>query len=97
MCSSDLSGNVLAENPSDLYQSKAFDNSFLGINSSEFLEYALRNQISQIPSRNDPAEIVWLEKVLNANMEDFIQKITNNPNTINEDLYNVKYIIYPNY
>ena len=91
------SGNTLAENPSELYDQKAFDDSFLGIDSADLLNYMFRDLIPFIASGNVPAEQAYLETVLNSNMENFLRKIASDPNSISKDLYNIRFIIHPNY
>jgi hypothetical protein len=91
------SGNVLAENPSKLYDQKAFSNGFLGISSSDFINYFFHDLASLIASKNESAEKAYIEKVFNSNLENLLRKITNDTASISKDLYNISFIIYPNY
>lgn len=88
------SGNILAEDPSSLLAKKAFDNGFLGINSRDYLS----NRWSDLNALlTEPTDRTALERILDSNMENFLQKLETNPSSISEDLYNIRHIIYHNY
>jgi hypothetical protein len=91
------SGNVIAEDPSELYDQKEFDNSFLGITSSDSLNYFYYDLASLVTSNNELAGQAYLEKVLNSNMENFLQKIAIDPTSVSKNFYSIDFIIYPNY
>lgn len=87
-------GNILAEDPDDLIAKKAFDNGFLGINAKDYLN----NRWSDLNALlTETTERTTVEKILDSNMENFLQKLEDNPNSMSEDLYNIRHIIYHNY
>ena len=88
------SENILSQKPTKLYREKAFDNGFLGINSGDYLNHEWNDLNTSL---TDSADRAALEKILNSNSENFLQKLETNPSSISDYFYNLLHIIYHNH
>ena len=63
---------------------------FVGIPTSHRLDYDYSG-LKRIAT--EPAEYAYIEKILDFNLNNFLQKLETNPSSINEDLLTFKYLI----
>ena len=84
------SEQVFSQNHTKLFEQKAFENSFLGISSSDYLIY----RFTDLASLADEAvEKNFIDKFQSSNFESFTEKLKTNPNLIGEDLYHIDFFI----
>jgi len=85
------SNKVIAHEPFDILKMKAYQDGFMGIHSEDSIRYLLLNVLD-----DSEIEINYNEKRINSNIENFLEQLNNNPEAINDGLYDVRDAIFFN-